>query len=63
MAKEYFTSKNLPYTEYDVVANPAKGQEMVQKTGQYGVPVIEIDGTVVVGFDKPKIDQLISAAK
>jgi glutaredoxin len=60
MAKEYFKSKKLSFQEYDVSIDIPHQQEMVQKTGQYGVPVIDINGTIVIGFDKPKIDQLLS---
>ena len=59
MAKDYFKSKNFAYTEYDVSKDIEKQKEMIDKTGQFGVPVIDIDGKIVIGFDKPKIDQLL----
>lgn len=59
MAKEYFVSKNIQYTEVDVSADRAKQEEMIAKTGQYGVPVIDIDGTIIIGFDKRKIDECL----
>lgn len=59
MAKEYFKSKNIEYTEYDVMADVAKREEMVKKSGQLGVPVIDIDGKIVMGFDKPKINEYL----
>ena len=59
MAKEFFTKNNIPYTEINVQGNPAKAQEMIQKSHQMGVPVIDIDGKVVVGFDKTKIKALL----
>ena len=52
MAKEFFKEKNIPFEEYDVAANLEKRKEMMQKTGQMGVPVIDIDGSVLIGFDK-----------
>lgn len=58
-AKEYFKSKNLSYEEYDVSKDIPRQKEMIEKTGQFGVPVIEIDGKMVIGFDKPKIDQYL----
>ena len=58
-AKEYFKKNNIAYMEYDVLADMAKRQEMVDKTHQFGVPVIVIDGKVVVGFDRAKINQLL----
>lgn len=59
MAKEYFKSKDVQYEEYDVMSDVAKREEMVKKSGQLGVPVIDINGKIVIGFDKPKINQLL----
>lgn len=59
VAKEYFKSKGLSYEEYDVSRDMEKQKEMIERTGQFGVPVIDIDGKIVVGFDKPKINQLL----
>lgn len=57
MAKEFFTEKGIKYTDYDVIADPAKRQEMIELTGQLGVPVIVIDDTISVGFDRSKLAQ------
>ena len=59
MVKEYFKAHNVEYTEKDVTADHAAADEMVKKSGQLGVPVIDFDGTIVVGFDRPRIDQLL----
>ena len=59
MAKEYFKSKNIDYQEHDVMSDVAKREEMVKKTGQMGVPVIDIDGKIVIGFDRPKINEYL----
>ena len=59
MAKEYFKSKDITYDEFDVTMDHEKAQEMVNKSGQMGVPVIEINGKIVVGFDRPRIDALL----
>jgi glutaredoxin-like YruB-family protein len=59
-AKEYFKGKNLSYEDYDVSVDREKAKEMIERSGQRGVPVIDIDGNVIVGFDKPKIDELIN---
>ena len=59
MAKEYFKSKNVEYAEYDVMTDVAKREEMIKKTGQLGVPVIDIDGKFIIGFDKPKINEYL----
>jgi len=58
-AKTFFKQKNVPYTEYDVAKDAAKRKEMIEKSGQMGVPVIDIDGQLVVGFNQPKIKQLL----
>ena len=59
MAKEFFKEKNITYTDYDVAGNPEKRKEMVEKSGQMGVPVIVIDNDLIIGFNKPKISQLL----
>jgi glutaredoxin-like YruB-family protein len=59
-AKEYLDSKKIAYTDIDVSKDQVKAQEMIDKSGQMGVPVIDIDGKIVVGFDREKIDELIS---
>lgn len=59
MAKEYFKKNNVAYTEYNVAADISKRQEMLDKTHQFGVPVIEIDGKIVIGFDRPKVNALL----
>ena len=59
MAKEYFKSKGLEYKEIDVLNDEKSGEEMIKKSGQYGVPVIEIDGKLVVGFDRAKVNEYL----
>lgn len=59
MAKEYFKKNNITYTEHDVSQDVVKRQEMLDKTHQFGVPVIIIDGKIVIGFDRGKINQLL----
>jgi len=55
MAKSFFKSHGIDYTEYNVAADMDRRKEMIDKTGQMGVPVIDIGGEVVVGFDEPKL--------
>jgi glutaredoxin len=55
MAKEYMTEHGVAYTDVDVSADQAKAEEMVEKSGQMGVPVIDIDGKIIVGFDKEEL--------
>ncbi len=59
-AKEYFAANNVPFEEFNVAANVEKRNEMFEKSGQMGVPVIIIGETdVVVGFNKPVIMELL----
>ena len=58
-AKEFFNAKNMHYTEYDVIANPGRRQEAVEKSGQMGVPVILVDGELVIGFDEDRLRELL----
>jgi glutaredoxin 3 len=55
MAKKFLRENNIDFEDMDVSADQAKAQEMVQKSGQMAVPVIDIDGEIIVGFDKEKI--------
>jgi len=59
MAKDYFKANNVAYTEYDVASNLEKRKEMVEKSGQMGVPVIIIGDQLTVGFNQPKIAGLL----
>ncbi len=54
-AKEFFKQNNVKYEEIDVQKDPKKAEEMMEKSGQMGVPVIEIDKKIIVGFDKNAI--------
>ncbi len=59
MAKDFFKANNVAYTEYDVAADTVKRQEMIDKTGQRGVPVIIIGDETIIGFNQPKIAELL----
>ncbi|MBU2566026.1 NrdH-redoxin [Patescibacteria group bacterium] len=59
LAKDYFKDKGVTFTEVDVAADPAAANEMVKKSGQMGVPVVELDGHIVVGWNKAALDDLI----
>lgn len=61
MAKQYLSAKGLSFEDIDVAANPPAANEMVKLSGQMGVPVIVIDGQVIVGFDRTRIDGLIKS--
>lgn len=60
-AKKYLTSKNVAFEDLDVSRNRAAAMEMLEKTGQQGVPVINIDGKYIVGFNQAAIDKLLRA--
>ena len=55
MSKEFFKENNVEYTEYNVAEDMEKRQEMIEKSGQMGVPVIYIGEEMFVGFDKDKL--------
>lgn len=57
--KDYLDSKDVPYEAHDVGKDRDKAMEMVKKSGQQGVPVIDIEGDIVVGFDQNNIDRLL----
>tara|TARA_B100000508_G_C11464452_1_gene280837 strand:- start:1326 stop:1628 length:303 start_codon:yes stop_codon:yes gene_type:complete len=59
-AKEFFSANDVAYTEHDVAADADKRQEMIDMTGQMGVPVIKIGDDVIIGFDEPKLKELLS---
>ena len=59
MAKRYLDSKNITYESIDVTVDRNAAVEMVNKSGQRGVPVIDFDGTIIVGFDKSRIDSML----
>ncbi len=60
MAKDFLKEKGVEYEEIDVSENEEKAREMVQKSGQMGVPVLEIGEEVIIGFDKEKIEAALS---
>ena len=60
MAKKYLTERGIKFIEYDVSKDQTAADEMVNLSGQMGVPVIVVDGKIVIGFDRPKLEQLIS---
>ena len=59
MAKSYLTEKKVAFEDIDVSRDQAQAMQMVQKSGEMGVPQLWIDDQVVIGFNKPAIDQLL----
>lgn len=55
-AKEYLDKLGIKYEERDVEKDPKYAEEAVKKSGQMGIPVLDIDGDIILGFDRPKID-------
>jgi glutaredoxin-like YruB-family protein len=59
-AKELFTKNNITFTDYNVGEDDSKIDEMREKSGQMGVPVIDIDGNIVVGYDEARLKDLLN---
>jgi len=62
MTKEFLKEKNIAYTDYDVAHDLAKRQEMIQKSGQMGVPVIYVGDEMIIGFDKERLATALGIA-
>lgn len=62
-AKNYFDKIGVSYEDRNVEHDPKFMEESVKKSGQMGIPVIDIDGEIIVGFDKPRIDTLLAKQK
>jgi glutaredoxin 3 len=60
MAKAFFKEHNISYEEKDVSTDEKAVAEMIHKSGQLGVPVIDIDGQIVIGFDKEALSELLN---
>jgi glutaredoxin 3 len=58
-AKQYFRERRIPFSEYNVAADQRKAEEMVRKSGQMGVPVIDVHGKIIVGFNQPEIERAL----
>ena len=59
MVKTFLTENNISFEEIDVAGNQSAAQEMISRSGQMGVPVLDVDGKIVIGFDKVKIKNLL----
>lgn len=60
-AKDYLDKLGVKYTDKDVEKDPAAGLEAVNKSGQRGIPVLDIGGDIIIGFDRPRIDASLKA--
>jgi glutaredoxin-like YruB-family protein len=57
--KQFLEEHNIEYEDYNVAEDPHRAEEMIQKSGQMGVPVVDIDGEIVIGFDRPRLEELL----
>jgi len=62
-AKAFFKEEGIEFEDIDVSIDKKAAEEMVEKSGQMGVPVIVIDGKMVVGFDREKVEEMIEGKK
>jgi glutaredoxin-like YruB-family protein len=61
-AKKYFKENHIPFTEYNVARDMRKAEEMMKKSGQMGVPVIDVKGKIIVGFNKTEVERALKRA-
>jgi len=59
VAKDYFRTQHVPFTECNVASDQRKADEMVRKSGQTAVPVIDVNGKIIVGFNRSEIDKAL----
>lgn len=59
MTKEFFGKNNIQYEEKNVAVDAEARNEMVQKSGQMGVPVVEVDGKIIIGFNQPELENAL----
>jgi glutaredoxin-like YruB-family protein len=57
--KKYLRENRITFTEYDVAKDKRRAEEMMKKSGQMGVPVLDVHGKIIVGFDVPKIEKAL----
>lgn len=59
MTKDFFEKNSIAYEELNVASDAKAREEMISKSGQFGVPVTDIDGTLVIGFDQARLSELL----
>jgi len=62
-AKQYLEGKGVKFEDRDVESNMDFAREAVEKSGQMGIPVLDVDGTIILGFDRPRIDAALRDKK
>jgi len=60
LAKEYLKEKNIDFEDINVAEDEQSLKEMVEKSGQMGVPVIEVDGQIMIGFNRAELDKILA---
>jgi len=60
MARDFLKNKGIPFKDMDVSSDPKVANEMIKLSGQMGVPVIVVDGEVIIGFDQPEIERALA---
>ncbi len=60
LVKNYLKEKKIAFQEFDVGRDKRRADEMVRKSGQMGVPVVEINGRIIIGFNRPEIDKALA---
>ncbi len=63
MAKDWLKGKKVEFEDVNVGINQDRAREMIQKSGQMGVPVLDVAGSIIIGFDKPKIEEALKKNK
>jgi glutaredoxin-like YruB-family protein len=59
IAKDWLRKEGISFTEYDVARDQSKAEEMVRRSGQMGVPVLDVHGRVIIGFNQPEIERAL----
>lgn len=60
VAKDWLRKRGVSFTEHNVAADPRKAEEMMRRSGQSGVPVIDVDGRIIVGFNQSELEKALS---
>lgn len=59
LAKDWLRQRNIRFEEYNVAADPRRAEEMVRKSGQMGVPVLDVNGRIILGFNAPELERAL----
>jgi glutaredoxin-like YruB-family protein len=62
-AKQFFADNGVSYQDFDVASDVAARKDMMDKSGQLGVPVIDIDGEIIIGYDEPRLKKALNLEK